>query len=327
MKQEKKQHNSFRLSEFLWDLWCIVSVVGIWPRYIEPICLRTTRLNLSIPQLPENLNGVKILQLSDLHLHPHTSDFFLKKIISKVKKLAPDLIVFTGDFICFSVLYHPERLQKFLSALQAPYGCYAVLGNHDYQEYVSISRKGDYDVVNLNTSSVKKGLKRLREVPKLTKKVTSRALAVSLNKDLIALLKQTPFELLHNRTKKIQVKDSFLNICGLGEYMLGRFHPDVAFQAYDKEYPGIILTHNPDSISLLKGHPGEIVLCGHTHGGQVNLPYLSNKFTLLENMQLKKGLWKVDDKWIYINRGLGSVMKFRWFSCPELSLITLRGGL
>ena len=109
--------------------------------------------------------------------------------------------------------------------------------------------------------------------------------------------------------------------------MLGRFHPEVAFQSYDSDFPGIILTHNPDSISLLQGYPGEVVLCGHTHGGQVNLPGLSEKFTLLENQKLKKGFWKVGDKLVYINRGLGSVMNFRWFSRPELSLFTLRRGL
>lgn len=324
MKQEK-QNKSFRLSEVLWDLWCIVSVVGIWPRYIEPKCLAMTHLNLNIPGLPERLDGLKVLQLSDLHLHPHTPDFFLKKIISKVKKLAPDLIVFTGDFICYSTLFDHERLQQFLCELHAPSGCYAVLGNHDYQKYVSISNAGDYDVIEAHSSSVRKGLKRLWEVPRLTKKVTSRALGVSLNQNLVSLLKQTPFQLLHNRTMKVPVRGSYLNICGLGEYMLGRFQPEVAFQTYDRDYPGIILAHNPDSVALLKGYPGELVLCGHTHGGQVNLPGLSKKFTLLENMNLKKGLWKIDDKWVYINRGLGSVMNFRWFSCPELSLFTLRG--
>ena len=64
-------------------------------------------------------------------------------------------------------------------------------------------------------------------------------------------------------------------------------------------------------------------MCGHTHGGQVNLPWFWKKFTLMENPQLKRGLVRMLDKWIYINRGVGSIMQFRWFAKPEILLLTL----
>lgn len=318
-----KEKNKNPLAEVAWNLWCIVSMIGIWPRFIEPNLLKTTTLTLRIPHLPSALHGLKILQFSDLHLSQNASDRFLNKLRRRIARSCPDLILFTGDFICYSLLDDPERLLKVLKSCQARYGCYAVLGNHDYQEYVSINDDGAYDVIE-QISTLKKGWGRLFSKVIITKEITAKAKTVSLQQDLLALLKETPFQLLHNEHSLIPIQDTFLNVCGLGEHMLGRCQPDIAFKKYDPRYPGIILIHNPDGIPYLKGYPGDLILSGHTHGGQVNLPGLYQKFMTMENMHLKRGLLKIDGKWVYINRGIGSVMPFRWFSAPELLLLTLR---
>lgn len=318
-----RQPQRLSLPDLLWDAWCVCSLIGIWPRFIEPNLITTSYITLKVPKLPKELHGLRILQFSDLHLHPRVPDFFLKHLCRKINRLKPDLIVFTGDFLCFSVLAERERLMRFLSSLQAPYGCYAVLGNHDYQQSVSINDKGEYDVIENSPALISKGFSRLFTTTTLAKKVALRAQAVGQHAELTDLLKKTPFQLLHNQTKLISIKNKALNICGLGEYTLGRLQPEIAFKDYDRQYPGIILAHNPDSIPFLEAYPGEVILCGHTHGGQVNLPWLWKKFTLLENMQFKKGLHKVKDKWAYINRGIGSVLQFRWFSPPEILLLTL----
>lgn len=315
---------SKRILDFFWNAWCILSLIGIWPRFIESKLLSISRISVPIPHLPQSLDGIKILQLSDLHLKPSTPDWFLNRIVKKVKLLNPDLIVFTGDFLCRASLAGKERLQHFLSAFDAPYGCFAILGNHDYQKYVTINEQGDYDVYNDTNPPIARGLKRLSKLPVLTKNVTEKARRSPQNHELNALLQKTPFQLLHNTSKVIEVNKSFINICGLGEHMLGQCLPKQAFQHYNKSFPGIILTHNPDSIEQLKECPGDLILCGHTHGGQVNLPFLCNRFMLLENPRLKRGLFKINNKWLYVNRGLGSVMSFRWFSKPEIALLTLR---
>jgi len=311
-------------NSFLWDLFCIGSIVGIWPRYIEPSLIRTTRLQINTPELPGGLDGFKILQISDLHLNQNLSDRYLDRVVKKAEKLSPDLIVMTGDFLCYSYLADPERLEKLLNRFKAPYGCYAVLGNHDYAECVSINEHGDYDAMPPPSSSLNRAFLRLTKNVTLTKVITERAKKIALHPSLIALLEKTPFKLLHNATETITVKDTKLNICGLGEHSLDRVNPKEAFKNYDKKYPGIILLHNPDGITKLHGYPGEIILSGHTHGGQVNLPWFWKKFTLLENMDLKRGLVHKDNKWIYINRGIGSILPFRWFAIPEILLLTLR---
>lgn len=324
--QNNTAKQPLHLSDFLWDLWCVVSIVGIWPRFIEPNIISTTKLNLKIPNLPTALENFKIVQFSDLHLNKKVSQRFLDRLIAKTQALKPDLIVFTGDFLCYSHLDDKERLLNFLKAFKAPYGCYAILGNHDYNESVSINDKGEYDILKEDASMIKRGLSRLFTTTTLAKKSSADVQKVDLHQDLLELLKQTPFTLLHNETKKIPIKDAYLNVCGLGEYMLGRTLPEKAFKNYDANYPGIVLLHNPDGVPLLQNYPGDIVLCGHTHGGQINLPWMWKKFTLLENMQFKKGLVHSHNKLVYVNKGLGGVMKFRWFAVPEILELKLVGA-
>lgn len=307
----------------LWDLFCISTVVGIWPRFIEPKVISTTRLNLPIRNLPKPFDGFKILQISDLHFSPNSTDSFLDRLVNKCKALKPDLITLTGDFLCYGQLLEPQRLSAFLNRFKAPYGCFAVLGNHDYSSCVSINSDGDYDIVKPTTSSLGRALQRLYTNVTLTKRTTDSAKNTPLHEELVSLIKRSPFHLLHNTTESICIEKTKLNITGFGEYILGRIDTQAAYQNYDPSYPGIILLHNPDGAPLLHNHYGDIILSGHTHGGQVNLPWLWKKFTLLENMDFKKGLVKNHGKWLYINRGIGSVMPFRWFSKPEILLLTL----
>lgn len=312
-----------KFAQFLWNTFCLSTIIGIWPRFIEPNILLTSKLKLPIPHIHPSLKGIKILQISDLHLNSSTSNHFLQKLLKKSQALKPDLIVFTGDFLCYAQLNDPQRLQTLLSKFHAPYGCFAILGNHDYNACVSINHQGDYDIIRPVASSLGRAFSRLIENITLTKNITDAARNIPLNINLLNLLKQTPFHLLHNETALIPIKDTFLNITGLGEYMLDRLDAENAFKNYNKGYPGITLLHNPDGIPSLKNYPGNIILCGHTHGGQVNLPWMWKKFTLLENMQFKKGLHQINDKWAYINRGIGGAMPFRWFSPPEILLLTL----
>ncbi len=314
-------------SDWIWDAWCISSGIGIWPRYIEPRLLEVTSIALPIAHLPQELIGLKILQFSDLHWNECFLPSLQKKMIRKINALNADIIVFTGDFLCRSELEHQEELKNTLKALKSTLGCFAVLGNHDYAQFVTVNENGDYDIETPSkTSNINKGFNRLFQPIHLTKQVTDQARQVKYHEELLHLLKETPFQLLNNTTHQVSYQGTFINICGLEEYTLGRCNPHKAFANYDDRYPGIILSHNPDSLEILKNYPGNIILCGHTHGGQINLPGFWPRFTRIENLQYKKGLKKVEDKWVYINRGISDVMRFRWFAAPELTLLTLQKG-
>lgn len=271
----------------------------------------------------QGLKDIRLVQISDLHYGPHLPKFFQRKIIRRINALYPDVIVFTGDFLCYANTANLNEIQRFLNHFQAPYGCFAILGNHDYAEFISVNDQGHYDVVEVKSSTIIRGFQRLFTPPKLTGKITKKACSIEMNQPLLSMLKKTPFKLLHNETIQLSIRQQVFNLTGLGEYSLGKCDAEKAFKNYRQNYPGIVLAHHPDSIKILKNFPGNLILSGHTHGGQINLPWFWKKFTLMENMSLIKGLVYLLNKKIYINRGLGSVMHFRWFSLPEVLLIQM----
>ena len=324
MSQKSPRKATDLLAYSLWELWCIGTVIGIWPRYIEPSILRTTSIDLAINDLPDELVGRRIVQFSDLHLGTHVSNHFLRKLSRRLNALSPDLLLFTGDFMCYSKLNDPLRLKAFLNSLSARYGCFATLGNHDYAQYAGINDEGRYGPIENTSSPLSKGFQHLLGIKPPPTPTSSAGPSIPLHAELVSSLNDTPFCLLENQTEQIKIGQSFLNISGLGDLWAGNFDPAKAFHGYDDRYPGIICSHNPDTCPDLHDYPGDAILCGHTHGGQVNLPFLRKKFLGLKNKQYRRGRFQMGNKMLYINRGVGAVFKFRWFSAPELAVITLK---
>lgn len=311
---------------FAIDLIATCSVLGIWPRFIEPRLLRTTHLEWPLGQEAAHLDGLKIVHLTDLHFHSKVSDKFLNKISNACRTLSPDLILFTGDFICYSQLESPHRLQRFLSSLKAPLGSFCSFGNHDYAAYVSRREDGVYDL-RAPPSPMKgllRGLKMLVNSPQGKMSVSDRVKQIPRHSELCALLAQTPFRLLENESIQLPCG---LNLTGLGDLALGRCLPNEAFSSYDPHLPGIVLSHNPDSVPSLLSYPGNWILSGHTHGEQIHFPWpkwgrkLSRKLACLDNEMLTRGLFSIEKKHLYVNRGLGCHKPFRLFSPPEILCI------
>ena len=311
---------------FFIDLCTSLSVIGIWPRFIEPRLLKTTHLIWDLPAGADHLAGLKIVHLTDLHFHESFPQKFLKKIIERIAQIQPDILVFTGDFLCYSKLQHSERLSSFLSHLEAPLGSYCVFGNHDYARYVSLNRDGIYDLVSPPDplAGLLRGVRTLFFPSSTGRGVSEKVVATPLHEELCKCLRATPFKLLENSTVTLPVG---LNITGLGDLALGRCHPQAAFAGYNRQYPGLVLSHNPDSLPALLDFPGDWILSGHTHGEQIHLPWpkwgrrLTQKLARLENKNYTRGLFTVGDKHFYINRGLGCHKPFRLFSPPEISVI------
>jgi len=308
------------------DLLAIGSVVGIWPRFIEPHSLKTTRLTWYLPHIASHLHKLKIVHISDLHFHRQIPEFFIEKIIRRVNRLKPDLILFTGDFLCYSHLENPKGLTSFLCRLHAPLGSYCILGNHDYAHYVSLNSEGKYDLIDPPNpiAGVFRGLKTLCSSQTPLRGISERTLTIPLHEGLCSLLQATPFKLLENMTVTISPG---LNLTGLGDLALGRCNPQTAFAAYHPDYPGIVLSHNPDSLPELLAYPGDWILSGHTHGEQIHIPWpswgrqLSKKLARLRT-PYTRGLYNINGgKKLYVSRGLGCHKPFRLFSPPEICLI------
>lgn len=313
------------LPDYLWDGFCIASVLGIWPRFIEPALLFERHLSLVYPGLASELQGLKITQFSDLHFSRSTPDAFLKKLSRKIHAENPDILVFTGDFLCYSRLEDDQRLFDFLLSLpKARLGNFAILGNHDYASFVSVGKTGNYTLIDdkENRSSILKGLKRMIKPVKPTGVIDPEVKSIKEHQPLLDLLKNTAFTPLTNSSVKIPLGNKTLTIHGLGEYSLGKM--DESALSRDETDFALTLLHNPDGVPRLMRDNYDLILCGHTHGGQVNLPILRDRFIVMEDERFFYGLREYKGQKVFTTRGVGSVMPFRWFCPPEIVSITLK---
>lgn len=121
----------YRILENIFIL-CIISVVflGVWAFYIEPNMLAVTNYKIK----DKNLKGIKIVLAGDFHVAPN-QEKRLQKTVQKINDQKPDLILLVGDFVSGherKMTLSAEAIAKNLANLEAEYGVYSVLGNHDW---------------------------------------------------------------------------------------------------------------------------------------------------------------------------------------------------
>lgn len=93
------------------------------------------KVNLKLPNLPDNFVGLKIVQISDIHTGSFVSTHPFEKAIKLINEQKPDIILFTGDLVN-NVTTEADHYLNILSTIKAPMGVYSTLGNHDYGDYV-----------------------------------------------------------------------------------------------------------------------------------------------------------------------------------------------
>jgi hypothetical protein len=301
-------------------------VVGIWPRFLEPRWLLRDERSLFISHLPSALEGLKLLHLSDLHFNHYTKPALLHKVVQTAQQWQPDVICFTGDFLCYSQLEHPQSLVRFLRQLKAPLGCYAVLGNHDYNAYISMGSQGVSIVSQRKPFLIRALLKLFSK----KKKNPPAKFALQPHPQLLECLSQSGFELLNNRTLRLQKGAATLCLAGVGDHWAGQDDVEGVLSSLPSDVFTLLLAHNPDSIDALfeKNLAGQVslVLSGHAHGGQINLPFIRSHFSTVKDLHLQKGLAFKGKLPIYISQGLGSPYPLRFRARPQMTLLQLQRG-
>ncbi len=256
---------------------------------VEPTWLELNRHEVPVADLPGPFHGFRIVQLSDLHGSRHVTADYLGEAVELAPAQEGDVIVLTGDFIHKGFKY-VERVARVMGRLRAPHGVYAVLGNHDF--------------------SVRNALG-FRRHPEL-----HRAVAAALRAEGI--------QVLQNQTVRLARGDGHLHLTGVEDLWSRVCDLDRAFEGVCPSVPSIVLAHNPCTVEHLADHRCDLMLSGHTHGGQINLPRLGRITLGPAGRRYAAGMYRCGKTYLYVNKGVGFGFRVRYNVRPEVAVFTLR---
>jgi len=235
--------------------------------------------------LPTAFAGTRVAVVADVHRSWFFRQSRVEKIVDSVNALAPDLVVLAGDYVYGSTRYEAPCFQA-LGRLKAPLGVYAALGNHDYGAYDPSGR--DLDPV-------------------------------------YAAVEPTNIVLLRNQGVWLERGGARLRLGAVGD--LRKDTPDLApiVRGTTAEDFVILLSHNPDFAEQLPPQAVDLVLAGHTHGGQVTFfgrwaPLVPSDY----GQKYRTGRVERDDTTVIVSNGIGVIFPpLRFFARPQIVLVTL----
>jgi predicted MPP superfamily phosphohydrolase len=279
---------------FLTSGLCGGGALALYSGEIERHWIEVKPVDIHIPSLPPAFDGLNVVQLSDIHLDEFTEPFMLRQAVDRINRLQPDIVLLTGDYVSFEITSRDYCLRaawhcaRMLDELQCKQR-YAILGNHD----------------------------------------------LWLDRDEVtAALKANGMTVLTNAHLPLERGGSRVWLVGLDDPVCGKPDPEKAIPGRIRNVasePVIVMCHAPDYADEFLDHPAaksiDLMLSGHTHGGQVRLPFIGPLDLPPGGRRYVEGWFRLQDMQLYVNRGIGTVgVPFRFDCPPEITSITLRAG-
>ena len=255
--------------------------------WFEPYWIRTEKVVIKDSALASVLSGIKMIQISDIHIG-NSIGYRERQLIEKVNALNPDIIFITGDF--FRISKEPDAavqlkaISGLISSLKASVDIFGVLGNYD--GYLS-------------------------QNPKRRMEIKRAGIDIIVNESRKILLPNGQVLWLAglNDPSSNQNKDDMESIYGALEII-----PDNA--------PTILLNHYPDIFGKACKAGVNLVLVGHTHGGQIGIPFLIHMSNSANKSPFMRGLFDAGKTKMYVNRGIGTTnIPVRYLCSPEITVL------
>lgn len=287
MAKDKEKHFSF-LKIFI----IIILIIGLTVAYgflIEPKLITVKEQKITIDNWPDNFNGFKIVHISDLHYGRLFDEKSLQKLVNSINEQKPDIVVLTGDLIdkdTHMTTSMANKISNLLKKINATIGKYAVNGNNDlnFDEWVNIISDGGFKDLNNTYDTIYKDGYQNIFIA-----------GASTVKDKLSI------------NDKLKTSIDYLN-------------------SFDKDGPiyKILLLHEPDTIDDLSVNPFDLILAGHSHAGQVRLPFIGAVVLPDGAKKYYDSHYKIENSDLYISNGLGvSNYNFRLFNTPSYNLYRL----
>lgn len=246
------------------------SVAGLllWGFSFGQTRVARTRVPVAIPGLAPALDGLRVVQISDLHIGNGLQGDRLTRMVERTNALRPDLIVITGDIFDFDPAYIEDGLWR-LARLHARCGVYAILGNHDV--YTGIDR------VVAGFAALAPGIRLLR----------NEIVQLPLPEKLYLAGVEDPGPDWSARGLELPAI----------ERLAGQRPSDG---------PTLLLVHRPEAFPQAARLGFPLVLAGHTHGGQLALPTPGGPWNLARIVtRFTRGRYQLENSTLYVSRGVG----------------------
>jgi hypothetical protein len=264
---------------------------------IEPHQFEITQQQIKIPKLPAAFQGFRIAQLSDIHHSPFLSAEEIAAAVEQANTLRPDLIVLTGDYVSHSRDYIAGCAQA-LGRLRAPHGVFAVLGNHDHWT------DGELMAAALRATGIR-----------------------VLQNECVRIERRLTTSLAEETERPL----AYIRLAGIDDLLVKRDDLMLALQGTEREETRVLLAHNPAIIREAARAGVDLVLSGHTHGGQINWDLITGRkdrkterWLRRPSRRFMRGHAQLGGTQLYVNRGLGTVVVPLRYGCPpEITLLEL----
>lgn len=286
-----------------------VMFLGVWGVVIEPRLIDVETYNIEMTALPPEWEGRRIAVIADLQVGMWLDNTgTIERIVATLVAERPDTVLIAGDFVYAPSDTVEQDLRTAIDLLrplpEAGIPTYAVLGNHDYA--VPLTR-GPAD--NARSNRVRQSLE---------------AIGIDvLHNEAIVL--RAPGA----RTQAI-AEGRLLYLVGIGPHLPGEDRPNAALAQVPHDAARIVLMHHPNSFAALPAHTAPLAIAGHTHGGQVRIPFTPewSWVTYVKDDLTHVDGWITDlgqpGNLLYINRGIGfSKWPVRINCQPEITMFTL----
>ncbi len=250
---------------------------------------------ITVPDLPKEFDGFRIVQVSDLHLEMFEGqEAFISSLVDSVNAAHPDLIVFTGDLVSRQ---SREMLpfMDILSQMKAPYGVMSILGNHDYSIYGPFhgSPKAiEHDLDLFKEYQRQIGWDLLLNEHRFIRRDSAQIAVIGVENE--------------GKSGKVRRADLPRAIEGV---------PDSCFK--------LLLTHDPWHWrhEVTRTTNIQLTLSGHTHAAHFRIGDVSPSRLVYSEW---RGLYRKGSQQLFISSGIGGMLAFRLGAWPEINVLTLR---
>lgn len=259
---------------------------------IEPRWPEIVRVSLPTAWLHGG-ERLRIVHLSDLHASPAVPLEWLAEVFRLALAEQPDAICLTGDYVTSGTTVDMGLYRKLLRSVAEKVPVFACMGNHDGGKWGKRSGRRE----------------------------SSQAIRT--------LLAEAGVRVLHNTNEEVVVAGVRAQFVGLGDLWAKEFDPRRAFESLPRQPDclRVTLSHNPDSKAILQYYHWELLLCGHTHGGQVVIPGYGPPILPIMDRAFAQGLHPYEGRRVYVTRGIGGVYGGVRFYCrPEISVLDLHAA-